>query len=225
MATVAFTTRANLVGGQPENIADVTSCLDGLLAGVNGIDKEQLTTAHAQLLGMNNGTNVGRGKCIIATSESRTNTAYGLMPTPDRVSSIVLPTDGLIFVAYQALWAASAGGFAGRAAIFLNSTQLKITDAGSTAPFVSEQSATSAAGFSAPLCTTATGLSTASSTSNTNADATTGQLVAVTAGSALGGPCTIFAAAGTYDISVQFKATSGNVAVSGRKLWVWTIAF
>ena len=35
----------------------------------------------------------------------------------------------------------------------------------------------------------------------------------------------VFAAAGTYDISVQFKASSGSVTVKNRKLWVWTMGF
>jgi hypothetical protein len=38
MATVNFTTRANLVAGNPENIADVTDCLDKLQTGVNNVD-------------------------------------------------------------------------------------------------------------------------------------------------------------------------------------------
>lgn len=42
MAVVAFTTRASLVGGQPENIADVTDCLDKLLVGVNTVDTAQI---------------------------------------------------------------------------------------------------------------------------------------------------------------------------------------
>lgn len=35
MSTVTFTTRANLVAGNPENIADVADCLDKLQVGVN----------------------------------------------------------------------------------------------------------------------------------------------------------------------------------------------
>ena len=38
---------------------------------------------------------------IIATEESRTNTAYGPLATPDVVKGIVLPTDGLIVVGYR----------------------------------------------------------------------------------------------------------------------------
>ena len=40
-----------------------------------------------------------------------------------------------------------------------------------------------------------------------------------------GGFTFAFAAAGTYTVSVQFKASSGSVTASNRKLWVWTIGF
>jgi hypothetical protein len=43
MATVNFTTRANLVAGNPENIADVTDCLDKLQTGVNNVDASNIT--------------------------------------------------------------------------------------------------------------------------------------------------------------------------------------
>lgn len=47
MAIVAFTSRANLIGGQPENIADVTDCLDKLLAGVNSVAAAQIEAQQA----------------------------------------------------------------------------------------------------------------------------------------------------------------------------------
>lgn len=40
-----------------------------------------------------------------------------------------------------------------------------------------------------------------------------------------GGTCLIFAAAGVYTVSVQFKPASGSVTAKNRKLWVWTIGF
>jgi hypothetical protein len=42
----------------------------------------------------------------------------------------------------------------------------------------------------------------------------------------LGGPCYIFAAAGTYTVSIQFQALSGgNVAVRNRRLYVQALPF
>jgi hypothetical protein len=40
-----------------------------------------------------------------------------------------------------------------------------------------------------------------------------------------GGVVSMFAAAGTYTISVQFKALSGSVTASNRKLWVQALSF
>lgn len=47
MATVTFTTRASLAAGNPENIADVTDCLDKLLAGVNSVAAAQIEAQQA----------------------------------------------------------------------------------------------------------------------------------------------------------------------------------
>jgi hypothetical protein len=40
-----------------------------------------------------------------------------------------------------------------------------------------------------------------------------------------GGPVKVFAAAGTYDISVQFKTSAGTLSVKNRKLWARAVAF
>jgi hypothetical protein len=56
-------------------------------------------------------------------------------------------------------------------------------------------------------------------------DVTTGQIVGTVSAAGLGGPCYFFAAAGTYTISIQVKASSASVTIKNRKLWVWTIGF
>jgi hypothetical protein len=64
-------------------------------------------------------------------------------------------------------------------------------------------------------------------------DFTTGQVVgagpqmsvSATSPQLVGGPCYIFAAAGTYTVSVQFKSSSGSVTAKNRKLWAWTLGF
>ena len=59
-----------------------------------------------------------------------------------------------------------------------------------------------------------------------NSPVTTGQLIGAQALSSIGtagGPMYIFAAAGTYKISVQYKSTSGNVKVKERQLWAWLV--
>jgi hypothetical protein len=185
-------------------------------------------------LGLTAGGIVRRGKSIIATEESRANTAYGLLTTPDRVSGIVLPADGLICVAYHALWKESVD-LAARAAIFVGANQLK-QRAVNGPPTAQEAvlNASSGLNFYTTLTSVPIGLNGNVSTAALTSDAsvvTTGMSVAggdtnaATLDAAGGGPCYIFAAAGTYDISVQFKASSGSVTVKDRKLWVWTMGF
>lgn len=192
--------------------------------------------------GVSDGRAVRRGSSNIATSEARTNTAYGLLTTPDRVQNVVLPRDGLIFLAYQATWRESVDG-AARAAIFLGSNQARFAGSGNIGPSVSWGEAFIRSGSpnaDVSLASNAIGLASLNGKSfnlDYAGDSTTGQAVgggygvSATSGFAsmadalTGGSCAIFAAAGTYDVSVQFKASSGSVTVRGRKLWVWTLAF
>jgi hypothetical protein len=166
-----------------------------------------------------------RGKAIIATTESRTNTAYGTLTTPEQVAGIVLPTDGLLVVAYQATWQESVAA-AGRVAIFIGTNQLKGATA-TGAAVVNEVSIGSPANTDVPLASQPFGLVSAIPGA-ASSDVSTGQIVGMSSGISEphpAGPCHIFAAAGTYTVSVQFRATSGSVTVKNRKLWVWTIAF
>jgi hypothetical protein len=162
-----------------------------------------------------------RGWANIATSEVRTNTAYGLLPTPDQVTELVLPANGLIAVWYQATWQQSGVGTA-QAAIFLGTNQLKVwVGTGGTVPTVQNAGGSASSNINTPLFTYAGGLTAGGNSSNYTGDVTTGQIVGSNTN---GGPCYIFAAAGTYHVSVQFAATSGSVTASNRKLWVWTMA-
>src|SRR5689334_701297 len=66
-----------------------------------------------------------RGATNIATSQSTSSTTYTTLGTPDQVQNIVMPTNGLIRVRYQATWQESVAG-AARAAIFIGSNQAQI---------------------------------------------------------------------------------------------------
>ena len=197
----------------------------------NSLTEDELTSSLAQKVGLSQAGVVRRGKSIIVTTESRANVAYGLLPTPDRVQNVVLPTDGLIAVLYQATWQESVLS-AGKAAIFIGANQLQHADSQQNAPVVDEASCGGAtAAQDTPLVSHALGLFGTHVASHVySGDVTTGQALGVFETSAtpqrsIGGPCYIEAAAGAYDISVQFKASSGSVTVKNRKLWVWTIAF
>lgn len=215
-----LTTLQNVINGS----IDASNVTAGSLTTVT------LAAAINQAAGLNDGSNVRRGKSIVATTESRTSTAYGLMTTPDRVQNIVMPASGLIVVAYQATWQESVAT-AARAGLFLGSNQVRFAENDSTSTKIVETNLGGAANTDKPLSTFGAGLN-GYAGGDTNAypgDATTGQLVAMNGavGGAvnLGGPCYIFAAAGVYDVSIQFKAGSGSVTVKNRKLWVWTLGF
>jgi len=117
-----------------------------------------------------------------------------------------------ILVGYQALWKETVVA-AASAALFLGSNQVAGAEVGNTTG--------GTINVDKVLATHGGGLS--SSPVIASAQVTTGQLLGDPA-NAVGGFCTIFAAAGTYDVSVQFKASSGTVTVNSRKLWVTTMA-
>jgi hypothetical protein len=184
----------------------------------DAVGQEELTTALAEKLGVSESSTVRRGTSIITTEESRTNTAYDTLTTPDQVQDVVLPANGLIVVAYQALVKSSVNA-AGSIALFIGSNQLKYR-----APSLTLQSTgTVGTDAYAPISSAPQGLLV--DTADSASDVTTGQAVASSGTAGYGGPCFIFAAAGTYTVSVQFKATSGSVTAKQRKLWVWTMAF
>lgn len=153
---------------------------------------------------------------IIAEEQTRESTSYGTLSTPDEVKSVVLPTNGLILLGYSAVVKASKAS-AGAVSIFLGANQLKRQTVGSTAPEVQDlEVSTNAIHIGSSVAGMASG-----SGIWTGPDVTTGQVLSVQGTS--GGLTTIFAAAGTYNVSVQFKASSGTISAKERKLWVSVI--
>jgi hypothetical protein len=173
------------------------------------------------------------GVCSIATSEARTNTAYGTHTTPDVVKNIVVPANALVLVSYQALWASSIVD-AGRAALFIGSNQLKVQQSGSPpAPTVQEasNSARGAAGDFVPLGSSQSGLKSGwvAGGISSSSDVTTGMVLGPGAGAtgeSFGGPIWVTKlAAGTYDFSIKTKSASGSVTLKERVLTVAVIGF
>jgi hypothetical protein len=186
-----------------------------------------------------------RGTANIAAGQGTTSTTYTTLSTPDQVAGIVLPSNGLLIIGYHAIWQESVAGI-GRAAIFLGANQLKIpSSTGSAGSLVTQAAATnnSSAIVNLPLATTANGLmSTNVGAGSYPGDTTTGQIIGISgnggslqqelggtvisSGSVGGGPCMVFATAGTYTISVQYKVSAaGTVTASNRQLWVQAIPF
>lgn len=200
----------------------------------DSITEEEILDTFLDKLGVTDSEAIRRGKSIITGEGTRTDTAFGALggtaPGPDQVSNIVLPTDGVIFVAFHALWNESVANTA-RAGLFMDSTQVAAGNLNTHT--LAESTVNGSSGVpniwlplvSSPGLGLASGLS---GTIITHADTvTTGMLVGGPQPNAhgMGGVCAIFAAANTYDIAIQFKASSGTVTVKERKLWVWTMDF
>jgi hypothetical protein len=189
-----------------------------------------------------------RGAVNIPTSQSTSSTTYTTLATPDQVTGIVLPTNGLIAVAYQASWLETVT-YAARAAIFIGANQLKVAGVGGTPLTTAAVLGGSSGSIANPLATFPGGLISKAGSAYSG-DVTTGQAIGtyvafvdtpdVEVGgfteslsppnngtvAFLGGWCLIQnLPAGTYTISVQFKTSSGSVSASNRKLWVQTLNF
>lgn len=230
----------NFIAGDPIRSSEVDAEFDQLIARINNIDADSLQSALAEALGVSQAGIKRRGKSIVATEEARTSTSYGLLATPDAVDDIVLPGGGgLIIVAFHGLWKESAVN-AARASIFLNGNALTtnaLHAAGQTTAWSEAQ--TYAGGFNTNIYTAlsshASGLKSFANDAGVNhaTNVTTGQAVHTSSkyndtfnlAAGGGGLCAIFADAGTYDVSIQWKATSGTVTAKERKLWVWTEGF
>lgn len=226
----------------------VATDLTTIQTWANGnVDSSNVSNSFAQSAMVNTGTQTVKGASNIATSQSTSSTTYTTLTTPDQVTGIVLPTNGLIAVWFQATWQGPAAGNQ-NAAIFLGSNQAQIQGFDSVTHGPLTQAALLPADTGAqPLFSYWGGLGSSQSASATyGADVTTGQIVgysnvsgqvASTLGASnftsgasstvfqAGGPCYMFAAAGTYTVSVQFKTSTGSVTASNRKLWVQALSF
>lgn len=141
---------------------------------------------------------------IIPTEQSRTNTAFGLLETPDEVEEVVLPSGGLIIVLYRAR-VKSSGDSDGLVGLFLNDTQVRNQHNEANVQYQTQ-------GTIYDRVTTARqGMEGANESGSS--DATTGQVMG-------GGFVQLFADPGTYDVSFRFRATSGSVTASERRLFV-----
>lgn len=148
---------------------------------------------------------------VIAKEESRESATYGTLATPDEIKEVVVPENGIVLIGYSAKFKSSVSA-SGAAAIFLNANQLKEY---TTEP--KDIAAGTTATTFRNLTSSWRGLSTASAGEAIGADVTTGQLI----GSSLaGGLAAVFLAAGTYTVSVRFKAVEGKVTAKERRLWV-----
>ena len=120
-----------LTAGAAENVNQLNSNLTAITDEVNGnLDNTNVASAEAAILGLSQSGSVRRGRSIIATSEARTNTAYGTLTTPDQVSECCTPDRWPDLHRHTRQRGRVCSG-AASAAIFIGSNQLK-TDARSS---------------------------------------------------------------------------------------------
>jgi hypothetical protein len=174
----------------------------------------------------------------ISASQATSSTSYATLSTPDEVTNVVLPTNGLIAVWYQATWQESVNG-AARAALFLDGAEVVAGSAGTGGSPGAFEAAIGISGGvvnrNVVLSSYAAGVASVQSSAAPGAyagDATTGQAVFgaldLPSGGGyvpVGGACYVSAPAGTYSVSVRFKTSSGSVTASNRKLWVQVLSF
>lgn len=181
------------------------------------------------------------GICVVPTDESRTNVAYGTLTTPDLIEDIVVPANGLLMVAFEAQFRCDQVD-AGHAAIFIGANQLKCTQVGQAAAQLQSAPTAQASNWQ-QLFSTPIGLAATQGTLSYSM-VTTGQALGIASDSVgpggntryaldnaniktiaapSGGVCCVRGlAAGTYDVSVQYMATSGTVSARNRKLLAWS---
>jgi len=151
---------------------------------------------------------------VIATEETRSSTSFGTLTTADSIAGVVMPENGLMAIGYSGFMKSSVAS-AGRVAIFLGANQLKKVV---NSEFQVQEVSTNGTGFGY-VTTMDEGLF---RTGETHASPlpTTGVVLGA---QSYGGMTYVQAAAGTYTISIQYKATSGTVTAKERKLWVVTM--
>lgn len=214
----------------PNLFSDVVDNDNAILAELNGgIDEDNISPTASISSTLIDFSTVGTGgvfdsgSAIVGTEQSTSSTSYTSLTTPD-TTTVILSTNGLIHVLYQAQWKESVNN-AARAAIFLGATQLYSQGATGGSPAVAETGCGGDANVYAALVSApGLGLLSAATAGVAVGDpVTTGQVVGT--GTSGGGLCSIFAAAGTYDLAVKFKASTGTVSAKNRKLWVWSQDF
>lgn len=134
---------------------------------------------------------------VITTEQSTSSTTFTTLSTADEVTGVVVPTNGIMVIRYVAQVKNSVAN-AGEMAPFIGATQI---------PSVGAIGFSSANTFFR-VRTTGSGMASEASTPTV----TTGKIVA---GMEIGE-----LAAGTYSVSVRYRASSGTFSAKERILWV-----
>lgn len=192
-----------------------------------------LVPAVAEAVGINSPGIVRGGSSIIAAEGEYGAVGYGKMATPDRVQNVVVPANGLLRISFSALVKTEGPG-AAQIAVFIGANQLKIPHPNGAAEVQAAWIA-AASGFWTPLVSGPAGLACASVGAADSTLVTTGQIIGAqgnlnkqffvdragvftplnVAGATIdpyyGGFIFAEVAAGTYEVSIQYKMPEGGV--------------
>lgn len=229
MTTLAYTN--TLTAGQPENVSQVQqNFVDARTVLNGGIDGANLSTAAKDAIGLSDATTVRRGKSIIATTENIAGAGYATLTTPDRVASLVVPANAVVWVSYWCEFLKTAGGAgeSGSAGLFFGANQVKSRFG------VLPASGVSAGLFEAAIVLGGVAAGQAAVVFTDFVDAGMAALISATGepvddttnGHPVGAFVPVVVAAGTYTIEMRFKKTAGaTVAISKRRLYCKVEAF
>lgn len=178
-----------------------------------------------------------KGKSIISAQQGVDHTTgpagFVYLGTPDRVQNIVLPTDGLIFVLFQAEFRFGRDGITGTpqssVGLYLGSNVPGQADNVANAANYVVWGGTSGTAIGSALWSALSignkGVNVQAPSSGNYSHNANGQAVGDKTNG--GGPLALFAPAGTYEVGVKFDASATNASLQAknRKLWVWTMEF
>jgi hypothetical protein len=167
------------------------------------------------------------GSSYNANPDSVSSTSYANPSSSfDRVQNIIVPTDGLLVVGFAGLWKVSAASTMG-AALFIGANQLKnLNTASGGAPILAEGTNTTAGATSYGFMHSGRqGIGVGSAPATDTTLVNTGMILYEPTTSTDGGLCYISVAAGTYDVSVKYKISTGTLTVKERRLWVHSVQY
>lgn len=177
-----------------------------------------------------------KGKSIISAQQGEDHTgagAFTYLGTPDRVQNIVLPTDGLIFVLFQAEFRFGRDGITGTpqssVGLYLGSNLPgqadNVANAASSVVWRGTSNVAIGSALWSALSIGNRGVNVQAPSSGNYSHNANGQAVGDKTNG--GGPLALFAPAGTYEVGVKFDASATNASLQAknRKLWVWTMEF
>lgn len=225
------------VVGTPNSVFDgnTASALQAIPTWANGnsIDSTNITSTFANSLSVNTASAVRRAVLNIPSSQSTSSTSFTPLSTADTLTVNFAQPPELALFWYQATWSSTVAN-AGSAAIFTahhspNSQATIAPASGAGGSFITMTPATtSGSGVVTPLTSSPVGLSSPTLTGNYTGDVTTGQILGAKQ-VGLAGPCLLLpptsGVLNQFTVSVWFSASSGNVTVANRTLWLLLLNF